>query len=204
MLNSDATRRAVPRKPVILPVTSFAPRLQRPSPAAQRLLSRTNARRNDHPRDPLDFPATSPLPRNYSHLAQEITKTHSRMNPHENSQSKLARSPITQSRLHHLSSWWPIRIGHASLPIVDVPLALGKLRIATAGALTHDDDDLIRDEDYVSPCPPTNLNSRQAPAVLIQHLDHIEAADSAVASRLSHVDIDFSMWLPSLYQLHAR
>ncbi|KAG1815640.1 uncharacterized protein BJ212DRAFT_231330 [Suillus subaureus] len=63
-LNSSATRRAVPRKPVILPVTSFTPRLQGPSPTTQRrdffryirtvLPSRTSARRNDYPRDPLD------------------------------------------------------------------------------------------------------------------------------------------------------
>jgi WD40 repeat protein len=173
LLNSDATSRAVRRKPVISPaVTSFAPRPQRPSPvihsqrpAFLRLLrklipfsSPTNPVRNDQPRDPLDFPATSPLPHSYSHLAQETAKTHLRINPHEISRSQPVPvpSPITQSRLHHLSSWWPIRTGHASLPTVDVSLAPGKLRIATAGAPTHDDDDLIRDEDYVSPRPSPN------------------------------------------------
>ncbi|KAG1886120.1 hypothetical protein F4604DRAFT_1951509 [Suillus subluteus] len=44
--------------------------------------------------------------------------------------------------------------------IVDVPLAPGKLRYATAGA-PGPDDGLIRDEDYISPPPSPNPDSRQ-------------------------------------------
>ncbi|KAG1833216.1 hypothetical protein F4604DRAFT_1945607 [Suillus subluteus] len=91
------------------------------------------------------FPATSPLPPNRFPSAQATTKSQ----PPPAVQS----SPTTFLK-HHLSAWWPSS-SHALLPIVDVPLAPGKLRIATAGAPAKDDDDLIRDEDYVPPPSPT-------------------------------------------------
>ncbi|KIK45508.1 hypothetical protein CY34DRAFT_801589 [Suillus luteus UH-Slu-Lm8-n1] len=136
ILNSDATRRTVRRKQVIIPVTSSIPRPPRPlhtsDPHTVTFLrslrklfsssSRTDAFRinaNDS-RDPLDFPATSPLPR------------------------LLIRSDENTN--------------HVSPTIVDVPLAPGKLRIAAAGA-PGGDDDLIRDEDYVPP-PSPSPNSR--------------------------------------------
>ncbi|KAG0703897.1 hypothetical protein DFH29DRAFT_874170 [Suillus ampliporus] len=56
--------------------------------------------------------------------------------------------------------WWHVRAGH----IVDVPLAQGKERNAAAGAPTNDDD-LIRDEDYIPSTPPSpNPDSQQRPA----------------------------------------
>ncbi|KAG1752403.1 uncharacterized protein EDB91DRAFT_1333398 [Suillus paluster] len=60
------------------------------------------------------------------------------------------------ARLNHLSTWWPVRAGHTSPPNVDVPFAWGDLRHAAAGAPSHIDDDLIRDEDYVPPSPTQN------------------------------------------------
>ncbi|KAG1776017.1 hypothetical protein EV702DRAFT_1230774 [Suillus placidus] len=138
LLNSDATRHTVHRKPVIIPVTSPIPQ---PLPTSDpyafprflcKLLpfsSRANAVHTE-PRNILDFPATSPLP----------------------------RSHILASPLHRL---WPLHTNHASPPTVDVPLAPGKLRNAAAGAPgDHDDDDLICDEDYVSPPPSPNPSSR--------------------------------------------
>ncbi|KAG1868282.1 hypothetical protein DFJ58DRAFT_837930 [Suillus subalutaceus] len=64
--------------------------------------------------------------------------------------------------IHRLSTWWPFETRHASpaINVVDVPLAPSKLRYATAGA-PGPDDDLIRDEDYVSPPPSPNPDSRQ-------------------------------------------
>ncbi|KAG1815642.1 uncharacterized protein BJ212DRAFT_1587925 [Suillus subaureus] len=173
LIYSIPMQHLVPRVRVTSPVIrsqrhAFLRRLRKLIPSS----SPTNVAhsvRNDRHRDPLDFPATSPFPRNYSHLAQE---THSRMNPYESSRSQPAPSPITQSRLHHLLNWWPVRTGPAPPPIVDVPHAPGKLRIATAGAPTHDDDDLIRDEDYVSPCPSPNPNSQPSPAVLTNTGSH--------------------------------
>ncbi|KAG1807264.1 uncharacterized protein BJ212DRAFT_1485679 [Suillus subaureus] len=64
-------------------------------------------------------------------------------------QSSTASSTTSKSHKHHSSAWWP-RASRALLPTVDVPLAPGKLRVAAAGASAKDDDDLIRDEDYVS------------------------------------------------------
>ncbi|KAG1886119.1 hypothetical protein F4604DRAFT_1917801 [Suillus subluteus] len=57
-----------------------------------------------------------------------------------------------------------------SIPaIVDVPLAPGKLRYATAGA-PGPDDDLIHDEDYVSPPSPSpNPGSRRGIVNAGQH-----------------------------------
>ncbi|KAG1846758.1 hypothetical protein DFJ58DRAFT_915287 [Suillus subalutaceus] len=157
ILNSNATRRAVPRKPVISPVT--APWPQRP-PTTQRrdffhylrivLPSRTNARGNDQHRDPLDFPATSPLPHKYSHSAQEATKTHSRMNPYENSQP-----PITQSSTTFKARLRDLRTGHALSPIVGTPLAQGKERNAAADAPPKNNKDWIPYEDHVPSRPPS-------------------------------------------------
>ncbi|KAG2070939.1 YVTN repeat-like/Quino protein amine dehydrogenase [Suillus decipiens] len=53
-------------------------------------------------------------------------------------------------------------------PSVDVPLAPAKLRYAAAGAPSNDDDDLIRDEDYVPP-PSPNPRSRSGSVNAGQH-----------------------------------
>ncbi|KAG1778447.1 hypothetical protein EV702DRAFT_1196436 [Suillus placidus] len=160
LLNSDATR-PVRRKPVIIPVTSSIPRQPRPLttsdphaflPFLRKLLSSSSL----NSMVLLQFLATLPLPRPL-------------IKPDENSpptpappttQSSAINTPATlKSSLHRLSTWWPFQTDHASPAIVDVPLAPGKLRYATAGA-PGDDDDLIRDEDYVSPPPSPNPGSR--------------------------------------------
>ncbi|KIK33849.1 hypothetical protein CY34DRAFT_18119 [Suillus luteus UH-Slu-Lm8-n1] len=106
LLNSDATRHTVRHKPVIIPVTSLIPQpLPTSDPYAfpcflHKLLpfsSRANTVHTE-PRNLLDFPATSPLPRSH-------------------------------------------------------------IRNAAVGA-PGNDDDLIRDEDYVSPPPSPNPGSR--------------------------------------------
>ncbi|KAG2344346.1 WD40 repeat-like protein [Suillus weaverae] len=163
-LQSDATR-PVRRKPVIIPVTSSIPRQPRPNdPHAflrflHKLLpfsSRTDAVRTDEPRNPLDFPATSPLLRPLIKPDENSRPTLAPLT----SQSSAINTPATlKSSLLRLSTWWPLHTDHASPTIVDVPLAPGKLRYATAGA-PGDDDDLIRDEDYVSPPPSPNPGSR--------------------------------------------
>ncbi|KIK41534.1 hypothetical protein CY34DRAFT_13002 [Suillus luteus UH-Slu-Lm8-n1] len=153
--NSDATRRTVRRKPVIIPVRSPIPQPlpesdPHPFPRFLRKLlpfpSRTNAVHAE-PRNLLNFPATSPLPR--SHTSQTPA-------PLTTQSSTINTSPKLASRLHQL---WPLQTNHESPLTLDVPLAPGKLRIATAGA-PGDDDDLIRDEDYVSPPPSPNPASR--------------------------------------------
>lgn len=100
-LNSDATRRASRCNPAIVPV----PRTLRPPPTIrpkQRLIchlrkilpSRSFSVRKDEPREPLDFPATSPLPRSLS--AQAITQGRSDTDSRENSRS-IPPSPTIQS-----------------------------------------------------------------------------------------------------------
>ncbi|KAG1892209.1 hypothetical protein F4604DRAFT_1698298 [Suillus subluteus] len=169
---SDAIPRTVRRKPVISHVTYFAPRPQT-LPTTQRrdffhylrivLPSRTNGRRNDQHRDPLDFPATSPLPRKYSYSAQEATKTHSRMNPYENS-----RPPITQSSTTFKARLRDLRTGHALSPIVDTPLAQGKERNAAADAPPKNND-WIPYEDHVPSRPPSpNPDSQPRPLPTVQ------------------------------------
>ncbi|KAG1779561.1 hypothetical protein EV702DRAFT_1194942 [Suillus placidus] len=167
LLNSDATR-PVRRKPVIIPVVSSIPHQPRPLPTSdphafirflRKLLSsssRTNAVCTDEPRNPLDFPATSPLPHSLIKPDQNSRPTPA---PPTTQSSAINTSLTLKSSLHRLSTWWPFQTDHASPAIVDVPLAPGKLRYATAGA-PGDDDDLIRDEDYVSPPPSPNPGSR--------------------------------------------
>ncbi|KAG1780681.1 hypothetical protein EV702DRAFT_1276490 [Suillus placidus] len=167
LLNSDATR-PVRRKPVIIPVTSSIPRQPRPSdPHAflrflHKLLpssSRTDAVRTDEPRNPLDFPATSPLPRPLIKPDENSRPTPAPATSQSSAINSINTPATLKSSLLRLSTWWPLHTDHASPTIVDVPLAPGKLRYATAGA-PGDDDDLIRDEDYVSPPPSPNPGSR--------------------------------------------
>ncbi|KAG1783036.1 hypothetical protein EV702DRAFT_1040813 [Suillus placidus] len=98
------------------------------------------------------------------------------MDPHKNARptstphttQSSATAPTTfKTWLHHPSTWWPARAGHALPPIVDVPLAPGKLRIATAGAPTFDED-LIRDEDYVPSTPLSPHPNSQRPSTGVQ------------------------------------
>ncbi|KAG1848495.1 hypothetical protein DFJ58DRAFT_914988 [Suillus subalutaceus] len=118
--------------------------------------SRTDAVRTNEPRNPLDFPATSPLPRPLTKTDENCRPTPT---PPTTQSSTIKTSATPASSLHQLSTWWPFQKDHTSPAIVDVPLAPAKLRYATAGA-PRDDDDLIRDEDYVSPPPSPNPGSR--------------------------------------------
>ncbi|KAG2048837.1 hypothetical protein BDR06DRAFT_962119 [Suillus hirtellus] len=94
------------------------------------------------------FPATSPLPRPLPKHDENSRRTPA---PPTTQSSVINTSPT--SRSNRLSSWW-----RASPTFVDVPLAPGRLRYAAAGA-PGPDDELIRDEDYVSP-PSPNSGSR--------------------------------------------
>ncbi|KAG2741934.1 TolB, C-terminal domain-containing protein [Suillus brevipes Sb2] len=165
--SSDATRRTVRRKPVIIPVTSPISRPLRPLPTTHSYtflhslrklfpFSRTDVAHTDELSNSLDFPATSPLPRSHIPRTSAPPTTHS---------SAINNSPTLPSRLLRM---WPLQTNHASPTIVDVPLAPGKLRVAAAGA-PGDDDDLIRDEDYVSPPPSPNPGSRLGIANTGQH-----------------------------------
>jgi hypothetical protein len=162
LLNSDATRHVVRRKPVIS-VVSPAPRpltatIDPPQPIFLGFLrkflpSRTGSLHPIHtnePRNPLDFSATAPLPRPL-------------VNPHENpptTQSSAPASASFKSPLRRLSTWWPLQTGHTSPAIVPVPHAQGKERNAAADAPRRDDE-WIPSEDYVSPPPSPNPDSRQ-------------------------------------------
>lgn len=111
--------------------------------------------RNNEPRDSLDFPATSPLPPNRFPSAQATTQSRfARLPPP--SKSSTATPTTFKSRIRHLL---------VGLRIVNVSLAQGKQRNAAAGAPAKDDNDLIRDEDYVSPPPsPTPGSQPQSAA----------------------------------------
>ncbi|KAG1776069.1 hypothetical protein EV702DRAFT_1046457 [Suillus placidus] len=103
------------------------------------------------PRNLLDFPCSSLLYPPYLVLIYLERRRHP---PPTTQSSTINTSPKLASPLHRL---WPLHTNHASPPTVDVPLAPGKLRNVAAGAPgDHDDDDLIRDEDYVSPPPSPN------------------------------------------------
>ncbi|KAG1848893.1 hypothetical protein F4604DRAFT_1935181 [Suillus subluteus] len=101
--------------------------------------SRTNTVhpvRNDQLRDPLDSQPRS------------ITRS--------------SPSPPTSftSRIHQLSSWWPVRGGHAQSRNVDVPLAQAKERV-----LRKKDEDIVPDE-YLD--PPSPDPDSQQPAAAVQ------------------------------------
>ncbi|KAG1793956.1 uncharacterized protein HD556DRAFT_457553 [Suillus plorans] len=117
--------------------------------------SRTDAVCTDEPPNPLDFPATFPLPRALPKHGDNARHTPV---PRTTQSSAISTSSNLKSRLHRLST-------HASPTIVDVPLAPGRLRYAAAGA-PGPEDDLIRDEDYV---PPPNAGSRPGTVNSGQH-----------------------------------
>ncbi|KAG1859826.1 hypothetical protein F4604DRAFT_1957883 [Suillus subluteus] len=137
LLNSDATRHTVRRKPpisVVSPVRRpLTVTIDHPQPIFLGFLrkflpsSRTDTVRpirTNEPRNPLDLPATAPLPRPLA-------------NPHENfrpptTQSSALASTSFKSRLHRLSPWWPLQTDYASTAITDVPLAHGKERMLHA------------------------------------------------------------------------
>ncbi|OAX39076.1 hypothetical protein K503DRAFT_112036, partial [Rhizopogon vinicolor AM-OR11-026] len=113
-------------------------------------------------RDPLDIPATSRL--HPIHSPSEVTtQGHSRVGPRENrtpAPPAISSAPFTT----RLANWWPVHAGHTAPPIVDVPLAQGTQRYATAGGPKQQDEDLVQDE-YLDDDPPSqNLKSQQSTA----------------------------------------
>ncbi|KAG2336712.1 hypothetical protein BDR05DRAFT_1005641 [Suillus weaverae] len=172
LLNSDATRPPAGRRRPSIPAIPMVPR---PLPTVEpqqpmflrlskllRFSPRTNAVRNDQPHDPLDFSATLPLPHPFS--GRTSTQGLSNMNPSKNSQllqtTRSSAAPPTTfaGRIHYLSSWWPVRGGHARPRIIDVPLAQAKERNVAAGA-PKKDEDIVPDE-YLDP-PSPNPDSQQ-------------------------------------------
>ncbi|KAG2353031.1 hypothetical protein BDR07DRAFT_1383620 [Suillus spraguei] len=98
--------------------------------------------RTDRPRDPLDLLSLCRI-HNSGAFGHGFPWERSTYINTQTTQSSATASTTFKSRLHHLSTRWPARAGHALPPIVDVSLSLGKLRYVTAGAPTLDDD-LIR------------------------------------------------------------
>ncbi|KAG1731667.1 hypothetical protein EDD22DRAFT_390879 [Suillus occidentalis] len=157
----------------VLTVEPQQPRLLRLSNFI-RFSPRTNAVRpgqNDQPRDPLDFSATSPLPRPLP--GHTSTQGRSYMNPGENFR-QLPTTPSSPSpftpRIHNVSSLWPVRGGHTQPRIVDVPLAQAKERNAAAGA-PKKDEDIVPDE-YLDPPSPNPDSQQQAAAVQTSTGEH--------------------------------
>ncbi|KAG2073609.1 WD40 repeat-like protein [Suillus decipiens] len=157
LLDFDITPRPVRRKPVMIPVTPIPQPLPAENPHVfhhflRKFLSfssPTDVTRTDDPRNPLDFPATSPLPRS---LLNHDGNSRSTPAPLTAQSSIINTFPTIPSRFSRLSTWRPFQTDHTSPAVVHVPLAPGKLRYATAGAPSNDDG-LIRDEDYVPPSP---------------------------------------------------
>ncbi|KAG2156407.1 hypothetical protein DEU56DRAFT_975973 [Suillus clintonianus] len=169
LLSSNATRRAARRNLATSPFTPLPHPLRRSTekPTIFRHIrpflpypfrSAVPPVRNDRPRDPLDFPATLPLPSTSSPLVQSTIQRRSHTDLPENSQP----TPMPLR---------PVRALHAPLPVVDVPLAWGELRHAAAGAPSKDDD-MIRDEGVPSPPPSPNPNSQSLAAVQINTGQH--------------------------------
>lgn len=154
LLNFNATRHTVHRHPIQTPIV---PHPQRDSSAIYRqervflrylckvLPSRVTLVRTDRPRDPLDFPATSPyftasLPLQNPRLGRIRVwipmRTLDSSIPTTTQSS--ATAPTTfRSRLHYLSTWWLARTYHALPPIFDVPLTPGKLSATLQRVLPH-------------------------------------------------------------------
>ncbi|KAG1771831.1 hypothetical protein EDD22DRAFT_1047292, partial [Suillus occidentalis] len=152
------------RSPIPQPLLASDPH---PFPRFLRKLLPFSSRKNAVHAEPcnlLDFPAT--LPR--SHTSQTPA-------PLTTQSSTINTSPKLASRLHRL---WPLQTNHESPPTLDVPLAPGILRIATAGA-PGDDDDLIRDENYFSPPPSPNPASRPGIVNTGQHGSSLPAPSTS-------------------------
>ncbi|KAG2737211.1 hypothetical protein P692DRAFT_20883828 [Suillus brevipes Sb2] len=129
-----------------------------------KLLRFSHTNQVHHDRDPLDFSATSPLPRPLSGYTPTQGRSH--INSDENSGSSATPPSTFASRIPHPSYWWPVRGGHAQPRIVDVPLAQAKearSRNAAAGA-PKKDEDIVPDE-YFDP-PSQNADSHQAVAAV--------------------------------------
>lgn len=136
LLQSDARRpAAVRRNPGTLPATSFTPRRQRPpattdqqQPIYLRLskLFHFSSRQTNQPRDPLDFPATRPLPSNLSLSQQAATQ----VDDFEISSPPYSSNGVAQFLRQHLPFLIP-RHSHGP-PVVDVATGRKVTRLAAA------------------------------------------------------------------------
>lgn len=122
---SASPQRSLPRQPIFLHI--------------RKLLRLSLPVRNDQPRDPLDFPATLPLPQRLS------PSGHSNVDPRENSQAIPSVLP-TASR--------------APPPRADVSYAKGKERNAAAGP-PKKDNDIVPDD------PPSPHSDSQEPTAAV-------------------------------------
>ncbi|KAJ8591368.1 hypothetical protein M405DRAFT_112791 [Rhizopogon salebrosus TDB-379] len=129
---------------------------------------------NAQPRDPLDFPAPSLPHPIHSPSSQIMPQELSYTDRHKNSRrtpaspTNIAPSAAPVSFRTRLSTWWPIRATHSAPPIVDVPLAQGLSRNATAGA-PKKDDDLVPDEYFDSSNPDSQQPSAATPVDSGEH-----------------------------------
>ncbi|KAJ8591231.1 WD40 repeat-like protein [Rhizopogon salebrosus TDB-379] len=195
LLDSEATRRprASRRNPALSHVISCAPTQQRPLPTTRdpqqylfirhlrkflRSSSFTDAAPlvlDEQPRDPLDFPAPSLLHPIYSPSSQvttpqglSYTDRHKSSRRTPASPTNIASSATPVSFRTRLSTWWPVHATHSAPSIVDVPLAQGLSRNATAGA-PKQDDDLVPDEYFDSSTPDSQQPSA---ATLVDSGEH--------------------------------
>ncbi|KAG1764122.1 hypothetical protein EDD22DRAFT_884543, partial [Suillus occidentalis] len=124
--------------------------------------SHTNPVHHDQPRDPLDFSATSPLPRPLS----GHTSTQGRSHVNSGELQSSATPPTTSAaRIPHPSSWWPVRgWSCASHAFADVPLAQAKERNACSGCSHRRTEDIVPDE-YLDPPSPDPDSQQQTTAV---------------------------------------
>ncbi|KAJ8596703.1 WD40 repeat-like protein [Rhizopogon salebrosus TDB-379] len=112
--------------------------------------------RNDQPHDPLDIPATSCLSHDAAPSAEALA-VNSRPKPAPPTRSSVTGPTTSISHQLNLSPRRSSQAGHSMLPTVDVPLAQGKERNATAGA-PKKNSEYRRDEDF-DPLPPPSPNS---------------------------------------------
>ncbi|KAG2052697.1 WD40 repeat-like protein [Suillus hirtellus] len=189
LLDSDATRHPVRRKPAI----SVIPSVPRPLAVTieprqpvilgflrkRKLLSfRTDMARpirTNEPRNPLDFTATAPLP-------------HPIVNPHDDNltttQTAAPTSTSFKSHLHRLSTWWPLQTDHASPAIVDVPLAQGQ-EVLHAAKIIMMNGYLMKTMFLLLLHPIQILNSQPQQGRSGPMQENMEAASSVFAFRLT-------------------
>ncbi|KAJ8581603.1 WD40 repeat-like protein [Rhizopogon salebrosus TDB-379] len=119
----------------------------------------------DERRDLLNVPAPSRLSPSGPPSGHAATQVHSGVdydeNPRRTSAPAITQSSATTSTIgtaQRLLSWWSSNIGRTPMPIVDVSLAPGQLRIATSGAPQVHEDIPVRPEDFDSSDPSPNPN----------------------------------------------
>jgi len=165
-LQSDATHRlaATRRNPSTLPVIARPPRslpavdLRQPILLRIRKLLRLGLPvQNGQPLDPLDFPATLPLPPNLWHSSVD-SRENSRVTPAlPATRSSFAASTIFTAHPN------PLRAARSPPSVINVPHAQAKERNAAAGA-PKKDNNIVPDE-YLDP-PSPHPDSQESTAAV--------------------------------------